>query len=64
MTEKELLYVEDAIEHEKAIIKICNESINNLSSNDLKDFFNEQIKSHSDMKSKLITLLKEKANEG
>ena len=30
MTQKELLYVEDAIGHEKNIISICNETLNCL----------------------------------
>ena len=30
MTQKELLYVEDAVEHEKSIIKLCNDFLNKL----------------------------------
>ena len=38
MTEKELLYVEDAILHEKNIIAICNETINFLEDENLVSF--------------------------
>ena len=63
MTQKELLYVEDAIEHEKAIIEICNESVSKLEDDELKEFFKKQITSHEDMKGKLFSLLEEKVNE-
>ena len=63
MTQKELLYVEDAVEHEKAIIDICYDSINKLSNSDLKDFFEEQITVHERMKEELLSLLKEIINE-
>ena len=38
MTQKELLYVEDAIGHESSIISILTENINNLENDELKDF--------------------------
>lgn len=63
MTEKELLYVEDAVEHEKAIIKICNDISKKIDDNDLIVFMNEQIVSHEELKKQLILLLKENANE-
>ena len=62
MTQKELLYVEDAVEHEKSIIKLCNEFLNNLEDDDLKDFITTQINSHEEMKSNLLSLLEEEAN--
>lgn len=46
MTQKELLYIEDAIGHEKAIIKICTETINNLENNDLKCFMEKELTKH------------------
>ena len=63
MTEKELLYVEDAIGHEKNIISICKESINFLESDDLVSFFEKEIKKHNSMLCELTECLEVKANE-
>ena len=62
MTQKELLYVEDAIGHEQSIIKICNESINTLDDDNLISFLKNEIKLHTSIKEKLINILKEKSN--
>ena len=62
MTQKELLYVEDAVEHEKSIINLCNDFLNELEDNNLRDFVTNQIDSHEEMKSKLLSLLEEEAN--
>ena len=62
MTQKELLYVEDAVEHEKSIIKLCNDFLNKLDDDNLKDFITNQINSHEDAKSKLLSLLEEELN--
>lgn len=62
MTQKELLYVEDAVEHEKSIIKICSDLLTKLDDNSLISFIEEQIDSHDNMKNELMSLLKEKAN--
>lgn len=59
MTQKELLYVEDAVEHEKSIIKLCNDFLNKLEDNNLRDFITMQINSHEEMKSNLLSLLEE-----
>ena len=37
MTEKELMYIEDIIEHEKDLESICNYYINEVQDNELKD---------------------------
>ncbi len=63
MTEKELLYVEDAILHEKNIVSICNETINFLEDDSLVSFLKKEIKKHESMQEKLTDMLKEKANE-
>ena len=63
MTQKEMSYVEDAIGHEDNIIKICSESINYLEDKNLVSFMNEEIKNHSKVKTKLMKLMEEKANE-
>jgi|GEM_PF-170612 len=62
MTQKELLYVEDAIGHEKNIIKICEDMVNTLEDENLVLFMEKQIKTHNNMQSKLTNLLEEKVN--
>ncbi len=63
MTQKELLYVEDAIGHEESILKICDNMLSNLDDERLITFINDEKNVHQDLKEKLINLLKEKANE-
>lgn len=57
MTQKELLYVEDAIKHEQIIIDVCNESMNLLEDEDLCSFIGNEVKKHVKMKDKLISLM-------
>ncbi len=63
MTQKELLYVEDAIGHEKNIISICENMLENLDDESLVSFIEDQIDSHTSIKDKLMNLLEEKVNE-
>ena len=63
MTQKELLYVEDAVKHECNIISILNDMENNLEDNDLVTFVKDEIKSHTKTKKELINLLKENVND-
>lgn len=63
MTQKELLYVEDAINHECSIISILTESINNLENDELKDFLEEKLNEHIAFKTELINILEDKSNE-
>ncbi len=63
MTQKELLYVEDAICHESSIISILTDSINNIESDELKDFLEEKLNEHIAFKVELINMLEDKANE-
>ena len=63
MTQKELLYFEDAINHEKSIIKICEEIINNLEDEELISFMENERDQHNLMQEKLINRMEEKANE-
>ena len=63
MTQKELLYVEDAIGHECNIISICNDIASNLQDKELVSFMQKEIKTHESMKEKLIKKLEECANE-
>ena len=62
MTQKELLYVEDAIGHENIIIKVCQNTIENLDDEKLISFLENELKGHKSMKEKLIEMLEEKAN--
>ena len=57
MTQKELLYLEDAIGHENSIISICNDSLTNIEDEDLKEFMSEQIKEHEILLKKLMNEL-------
>ena len=63
MTQKELLYLEDAIGHENSIITIINESINKLEDDNLITFMKTEEKKHINTKNKLISLLEEQENE-
>lgn len=63
MTQKELLYMEDAVGHEEVIINILEESINNLEDDDLVSFMEDEINIHKDIKEDLINKLKENADE-
>ena len=63
MTQKELLYVENAYGHEKNIISILEETINNLKDENLISFIEKEIKKHKTMQDKLMSLLEGKENE-
>ena len=63
MTQKELLYVEDAIGHENNIICILEDGIHKLKDKDLVSFFEKEEKKHKDTCKKLMTLLEETCNE-
>ena len=63
MTQKELLYYEDAIGHEDNIIQIINNAISSLSKEELITFMQEEKEKHIMLKQNLINLLEEVANE-
>ena len=62
MTQKELLYVEDAICHEKVIINCINNIIDDLDDEDLVDYMNNELETHEEMNKDLMNLL-EKYND-
>ncbi len=62
MTQKELLYVEDAITHEGNVIKICEDMINTLEDKKLVSFIEKQVKKHTNIKDKMIGALEDKIN--
>ncbi len=63
MTQKELSYVEDAIGHESNIIKIINDSINNLGNDELLSFMQNEVEKHEKLKEKLLSLLEAHIND-
>ncbi len=63
MTQKELLYLEDAIGHEDNIISIINESLNYLEDERLITFMNSELDRHNSIKENLMDLLEDKVNE-
>ena len=62
MTQKELLYFEDAIGHETNIIKICEESIKMLENEDLINFMTEEYNKHNDILERLMNKLEGEVN--
>lgn len=63
MTQKELLYVEDAVGHETNIINIIKATIPNLQDENLKTFMESEINVHTSTKERLMNMLGGKTNE-
>ena len=63
MTQKELLYVEDAIKHECNIVSILEDNIEALEDENLVSFFETELKAHTKTKENLIKVLEKKCNE-
>lgn len=59
MTQKELLYMEDAIEHEINIIEICKYSLDMLEDSELVTFMEHNLKKHEALKEKLMEAMEE-----
>ena len=62
MTQKELLYVEDAIGHEKVIIDVCNDLLTHITDDEISGFINNEIKNHETVKNNLMNMLEVKSN--
>ena len=62
MTQKELLYVEDAIAHEVNTSSIIEQTILLLTDKNLKTFMKNELKKHQMIKTKLMNLLMEASN--
>ena len=62
MTQKELLYVEDAVGHETNIIKILQETIKKIQDENLISFLENKLETHVSIKQELINKLEEKSN--
>lgn len=63
MTQKELLYMEDAVSHEKNLIDIYKYTIETLDDKTLVTFVKAQLKKHKTLKKKLMGVLEDAANE-
>lgn len=63
MSQKELLYIEDAINHERALQNICIESANFIEDESLEDYLLKEAKKHEIMEKKLIKELEGAINE-
>ena len=61
MTQKELLYVEDAIGHEQNVAAIINDAIDKLEDKTLKTFLKSELKKHHAIEAKLMNLLESEA---
>lgn len=61
MTQKELLYVEDAIGHEKNIISIIQESLQFVEDEEIASFLEKEMKKHQNMEDKMMNFLEGEA---
>lgn len=57
MTPKELLYIEDALGHEKQMKTLCSDLANQLQDAELKNFVSSLACRHNDNYSKFYSLL-------
>lgn len=63
MTQKELLYIEDAIGHEEVLIDNIKDYINCLQEEDLIEFMQKELRNHEKIKNDFIKLLESESNE-
>ncbi len=64
MTQKELLYMEDAISHEQNLEIFCQNFSGALEDEDLSNFLTKLAKKHQNIEEKLMKVMEEVANEG
>lgn len=57
MSPKELLYVEDALGHEKFLKTQCQQAINNLTDPDLKNFVQQMMQKHQELFTRFYQLV-------
>lgn len=57
MTSKELLYVEDALEHENFMKSCATKTSSKLTDPTLSSYVNELAQKHTDLKNKFLNLL-------
>lgn len=63
MTQKEVLYFDDAINHEQNICAYIEYAISNLEDNKLIEFMKKELKNHEMIESKLLGILEDACNE-
>lgn len=63
MTQKELLYLEDAVNHEQNVIAYLNDAITNVEDENLSSFLDDEIKVHDGICKKLVNILEGLSNE-
>ena len=63
MTQKELLYGEDAINHERNIVYYLNDAISSIQNEELTSFLEDEIIYHEEISKKLLNLLDGEINE-
>ena len=63
MSQKELLYVEDGINHERMVISYLNDSIEKIEDKNLKNFLQKELKNHEKLEKNLLKVLEVSANE-
>ena len=63
MTQKELLYMEDAVNHEKSIISILEKSIELIDDDELINFLEDEINVHEELKERLLNHMEDKSYE-
>jgi len=63
MTQKELLYLEDAIGHEENIMGIIRESLCNITSKRISNFLNSELMIHEKLYNSLLKHMEANSNE-
>ena len=63
MTQKELLYMEDATSHEQNLETIFNNSSNELEDKNLSTFIQKLAKKHHSLSEKLLKVMEDLKNE-
>ncbi len=63
MTQKELLYLEDAISHEEILIQVLEDSINKINDEKIAKFLKKEQKKHDTYKMKLMSFMEDMADE-
>lgn len=62
MTQKELLYFEDAISHEDIITKIIRDNLISIQDDNIISFMNNELNIHQNLKKDLMRVLEGKTN--
>ena len=63
MTQKELLYLEDACKHEEILLDVLDDALNNLNDDSFIEFIQTEISIHQRLFDNLNQLLEDNANE-